>query len=882
MTWEWAAAAALAAMAGSARGPRADTCRIVGKSFRLEVHAANGGLNARLECPEIGQLVADGPLTYRAVVGGSAVGMESPVVTAGRGSLTIRGRLAGLDMEHTFRLLASGELEERIVLRNSAAARISLDDLAIGFTRQIGDPAGTASTDVAGDRFAAVPLRHRATDPAGHLNEYSVSDLITGQGWEPDVNGLQGYRQLPSAKRLAEGWAWTHGGHTLGIFRFCQDHMQFAALVPERDSDGWRMRLGGACMVSGEPAALTRMAPGARVDLGITRYQVVAGGYPECAYAFRDFLDSHGCRFPAGFNPPVHWEQLYDMEGAWDDRPRRYTREALEREAEKGVAYNCEALYLDPGWDSAFATFRWGDWLGPERDFVKELRERYNLALSLHTPLATWMSVPYTMGPSAVEDWPKAARRKPPAADAAGLQVPAIREGRRNLALLPEARAAASSLFENGAYPLHQTPHLNDGWYGNANSWIAAELPAWAEVDLGNVYRIREVCLGNDHAAQYQDRIATSIRILTATVHAADSRAPSWHVAFEDRTCLLHGTTGFRIEPVSARWVRVEILASSEGLPRLDEIEVYEAEPSPESADFPKVARRGPAPPAVRGALVCLGSRLYLDEAARRLIADCEAGATFLMFDGNWWNGGCDEPAHGHPVPYRWEDHMRANVELAKRVHARYPHVLIEMHDMLCGGSPARITPVYYKYGLPGSYDDNWGFELMWDPMSDIREGRAASLYYYNLGCNVPVYLHIDLRKDNAHCLVLWWYASTCRHLGIGGTNKDPVVVRAEQEAMKVYHRLEAFYKRGDFYGMNEEAHVHVVPSEHACVVNLFNLSDQQRTIEGTIDLSSRGLDSSAHYRSTESWAAVEHGIVRAKLRMAPWSAVVAELRPQR
>ena len=55
------------------------------------------------------------------------------------------------------------------------------------------------------------------------------------------------------------------------------------------------------------------------------------------------------------------------------------------------------------------------------------------------------------------------------------------------------------------------------------------------------------------------------------------------------------------------------------------------------------------------------------------------------------------------------------------------PSVLIEMHDMLAGGSTERMTPVYYKYGLPGSYDENWGFELMWDPMADIRSGRART-----------------------------------------------------------------------------------------------------------------------------------------------------------
>ena len=120
-------------------------------------------------------------------------------------------------------------------------------------------------------------------------------------------------------------------------------------------------------------------------------------------------------------------------------------------------------------------------------------------------------------------------------------------------------------------------------------------------------------------------------------------------------------------------------------------------------------------------------------------------------------------------------------------------------------------TIAFHKYGLPGSYDENWGFELMWHPMEDIITGRARSLYYYNLGCNVPIYLHVDLRDDNEHCLVLWWYASTCRHLGIGGTHRNRAIANAQKKAMAVYGELQQFYKRGDFYGLDEEIHIHVL-----------------------------------------------------------------------
>jgi hypothetical protein len=199
---------------------------------------------------------------------------------------------------------------------------------------------------------------------------------------------------------------------------------------------------------------------------------------------------------------------------------------------------------------------------------------------------------------------------------------------------------------------------------------------------------------------------------------------------------------------------------------------------------------------------------------------------------------------------------------------------------MISGGVLQRHTPVYYKHGLPGSYDENWGFELMWQPMEDIISGRARSLYWYNLACDVPLYLHVDLRDDNESCLVLWWYASTCRHLGIGGTHRDPRVSAAQKTAMQTYRRLDRFYKRGAFYGMGEEVHAHALPAENAFVVNLFNCSGQEKIVEGSIPLARMGLHPDRWYHTPKGgrFDRTAGTFVMAR-RMQPWSAEVAEVR---
>jgi hypothetical protein len=733
----------------------------------------------------------------------------------------------------------------------------------------------------------AVPFRHRASDPKGRFNDFSLLDLVTQPGSISRINKDQVVTTIPSRHRWSEAWTWIHGNHAFSIFSFNQENMVFSVLSTIAEGKSSSLRFGGAVMLNDEPAALTRIAPGQSVDWGVTRYMTLEGGHREALYAYRAMLDEKDCHFPKDFNPPVHWEQLYDMVNAWADRAHLYTKEIIERQAALGRDYHCESLYLDPGWDSEFASFLWGEkWLGPRKAFIDEIRSKYGLKVSLHTPLASWMShrgLSAGWGESAVPTYPKEAWRISPVGDPDLLDMaPSVRGKRRNLALMPTAKANASSLYEEGKMPIHQIAHLNDGWYGNDSSWIADKLPAWAEIDLGAEYAISEIRLGNERLGKYADRAATQWKILAATNYDADSQAADWRPIAEYRGDPLATEKVVTFPETTARWVRVEIRHTANGdAPRLDELEIYEAKPVPETAAaaFTKEVKRRARPVPPPDPQICLGSKQYLDVAEQRLLANCADGVVYLMFDGNWWNGGCDDPRHGHPVPYRKEDHIRANLDLARRIHAKYPHVVIEMHDMLCGGNPWRLTPIYYKYGLPGSYDENWGFELMWSPLDDVKQGRVLALYYSNMGCNVPIYTHINLATDNEHCIVLWWFISTCRHLGIGGTHADPSIVKAQQQAMQWYRDRDRFYKRGEFYGISEEIHLHVLPEEKAFTVNLFNLSDHKRTVSGEFALQSLGLDPKLESISSDGLGTIEQGRFRISSELPPWGAKAAEVR---
>jgi hypothetical protein len=224
---------------------------------------------------------------------------------------------------------------------------------------------------------------------------------------------------------------------------------------------------------------------------------------------------------------------------------------------------------------------------------------------------------------------------------------------------------------------------------------------------------------------------------------------------------------------------------------------------------------------------LCLASEAYLDTKVARLKALCGQGAYFLMFDGSWFPGPCWDPAHGHAVPLTRQEHLDAILRIQQRVHQSYPNVVIEQHDPMLGPGTPRYVPTYFMHDKPGAFDELWGNEYMIEPLDDILSHRAFSLYYLNLAYSIPVYLHIRLNRDNANAVMFWWYASTCRHLGMGAKPADPAVWEAQKKAMRQYLALKRFYTQGTFYGLDETVHAHTLADIGECVIDCFNLDAQ-------------------------------------------------------
>ena len=657
------------------------------RTFRLTLSPGDGLKQTRLMHAPSALLLADADYSFSFR---QPEFQESTLSEDKDGSqvVSLRGRALGsrLEVMHHFRVpLDQPWIEEEIAFTNRGSTPLDLHDGRCGFVLPLSLVDGQVRGNWEAFKFIAIPYRR---EPQGHRDQYadfSMTQVATAQYsselWTHETTVTPAY--------ASEGWAWTDGRLGFLLTKYSQEGMEWSLLdrVPlEAGRVGLRW---GGCGIYRDPEHGAWLAPRESHRFGVTRLTAYEGGILEGFYAFREEMSGRGHGCPAGFDPPVHWNELYDNQLWWlpdeqqnnpEMRKRYYTLADMQQEAAKAKTIGCEALYMDPGWDTSFASKIWDEGrLGLYQSFTEMLRRDYGLKSSLHTPLSGWC--------------------------------------------------------DPSSYP------------------------------------------------------------------------PDMH----------------RLDRFGRRLT------------------------------WPK--ERG-----FEASTLCGASRQYIEETARRLKRLAHDGAAYFMFDGTMYHGECWDPGHGHRVPARREEHVQSLCRLARMVHAEYPRVLIEMHDPVVGGQNIRYAPTYYGHGRTSDgtgltqalgFDSVWAFELMWMPMEDLLSGRAITLYYYNLAYGLPLYIHIDLRTDNEKALVFWWNASTCRHLGIGGTHKNPQVRRVHREAMATYRKLESFFKAGRFYGLGETVHVHVHPTEPAAVINCFNLED--RPIEQEVEFVPQrfGLDAKRSYGIT-------------------------------
>jgi hypothetical protein len=653
--------------------------------FRLSLSSAENPTHARLLHVPSGLLLADADYSYSF---GPPQVRDGSSICAPDGSSLISLQCdfpGGLEILHEFRVShRQSWFEEQVTVFNRSSSPLDLSSWRCGFVLPLAAPSqGNITGPWAQFKLTAIPFRREPNGSRVQYADFSFAQILTEQFsselWTADTTATPAY--------ASEGWAWTDGKQGFLLSKYSQQGMEWCLLdrVP-LDPHQSGFRWGGCGIYRGDPEHGAWLLPGESHRFGVTRLTAYSGGILEGFYTFRQEMEERGHTCPNAFNPPVHWNELYDNKLWWlpDDqqndpemRKKYYTLADMKLEAAKAKSIGCEALYLDPGWDTSFASKIWDQpRLGSYKSFTQMLHNDYALKSSLHSPLSGW---------------------------------------------------GDPTSYPQESYRLDR--------FGQRATWERAD--------------------------------------------------------------------GFDSSPL------------------------------------------------------CGASRQHVDETARRLLALARDGAAYFMFDGTKYHSECWDPNHGHTVPARRDEHVQATLRLARIIHAEFPQLLIEMHDPVMGGDICRAVPIYYGHGRASAaepfaqalgFDSVWAFELMWMPMRDLLNGKSIALYYYNLAYSIPLYIHIDLRSDNRHALVFWWNASTCRHLGIGGTPNDPAVREAHQDAMAAYLRLAPFFKAGRFYGLDEMTHLHVHPTNSAAVINCFNLENHQ--VDRVLQFTPQqfGLDPTRHY----------------------------------
>ena len=183
---------------------------------------------------------------------------------------------------------------------------------------------------------------------------------------------------------------------------------------------------------------------------------------------------------------------------------------------------------------------------------------------------------------------------------AAGIPVP------DNVANAPGAVAFAKDVFAGGGAASHQIDHLNDGLYGNSNSWIGGSVNTFVGVDLNGLGEIDSIAFGRSNVTGGDpcgggvctDRTAGDYVLQFTTVPAPDASTPDGNWTTLDSVTYTgaageHLRHAYSFGTVDATGIRILVSSSASAI---DEIEVYR--PGPDTLSLEEVGPTGNPVPA--------------------------------------------------------------------------------------------------------------------------------------------------------------------------------------------------------------------------------------------------------------------------------------------
>jgi hypothetical protein len=271
--------------------------------YRYSAYVEDGGRIARLE-----GLYSAGIVEEPWHRGGNRVSISG---TMGSGYPEV-----SIGIHHRFYIPVDEDyLEERIVLRNLGSRRAIFRGYRFGFRKQLQRPKqyGGPGIDVENYRLIAIPFR---LQPDGKKHDYQLDDVYHGryQCSEFFNNARLVQEVVDKGRGRSEGWAWTDGENGLLIAKYHQDMIEYSMLDTETREGGVFLNFGGASRaLYSEPVEARVLEPGGELAFGKTRYHFYEGLWRRGSYMFREHMSSLGHTFPDDYDPPVNWNELYNI-----------------------------------------------------------------------------------------------------------------------------------------------------------------------------------------------------------------------------------------------------------------------------------------------------------------------------------------------------------------------------------------------------------------------------------------------------------------------------------------------------------------------------------------------------------------------------------------
>ena len=191
--------------------------------FQVEVFQSGTDVNLRLYDKQADFYRSDGPYIYRAVRSikdGEQVylQLENVKVQSQGDLICVTGKLAGLEYEQTFRIPKDKPyIEEQIKLTNQTGSTVCLREFESRMQIKVAEAGGQILPPLAQDHFMAIPFLHRATDPQGHRNDFTLEHILKQGGRDFQAGGWPPGR-VSDKHFLSDAWAWRHGEGSFGIF----------------------------------------------------------------------------------------------------------------------------------------------------------------------------------------------------------------------------------------------------------------------------------------------------------------------------------------------------------------------------------------------------------------------------------------------------------------------------------------------------------------------------------------------------------------------------------------------------------------------------------------------------------------------------------------